>query len=212
MSNHWIRWECEACGRNVTIAAVIEPHWPSGLLHHRQGFCEACFAAHATDFFLIDDSVHAQASDLRTALGERLCERIPRMPGRPKERFLTLGLPDAAARAGAVAWSEYQAALQAKRNNKRSRAWHEIQEMVTACLLPPLTLLTDDERTLLENLAGPTARRENSAMLLTEKSHGESDDGGIGTALDGEHGVFFVVNEGIQIVRPQPDDRERDGE
>ena len=206
MSNHWITWQCVACENHVTIAWIVEPGWPSGLNHLRSGLCGECFPAHAAEFFVIDEAVEAQMRELTGALGERIVEKVPAMEGRPKERFLALGLSDAAARAAAEAWSALRGSLDAR--NKRARAARDghLQRVASACLEAGFTLLTPVESELLSRLGGKTVTLQDSAQvpLLVGTPHVPSslaprEDT---PPIEGEHGSFYVLGEEIQLIVP----------
>jgi hypothetical protein len=206
MSNHWITWQCVACENHVTIAWIVEPGWPSGLNHLRSSLCGECFPAHSAEFFVIDEGVKAQMRELTGAVGERIVEKVPAMEGRPKERFLALGLSDTAARAAAEAWSELRGSLDGR--SKRARAAREgnLQRVASACLEAGFTLLTPIESELLSRLAGKTVSLQDSALvqLLVGTPHVPSSLAPRESTppIEGEHGLFYVLGEEIQLIVP----------
>lgn len=206
MSNRWITWNCSACERHVTIWWIVEPGWPSGLQHDRMGFCDQCFARHGGDVFVVDDEVRTQLDALTAALAERLVARVSSMDGRPKERFLALGLSDPAARSAAEAWSELRGALAAKNKRTQASAGDHLNRLVMSCLEPSLSVLTEAEAELLRALSGKTATVQDSAQvaLLVGTPHAPNSLASRGDEppLDGAHGVFFVLREDVRIVVP----------
>lgn len=206
MSNRWITWSCSACERHVTILWILEPGWPSGLQHDRMGLCDQCFARHGDDVFVVDDEVRARLDALTAALAERVVARVSSMEGRPKERFLALGLSDLAARSAAEAWAELRGALAAKNKRTQAGAGEHLNRLVMSCLEPSLSLLTEAEAELLRGLGGRTATVQDSAQvpLLVGTPHVPNSlaERGDEPPFDGAHGVFFVLREEVRIVVP----------
>jgi hypothetical protein len=212
MSNRWITWHCIACPRRVTVAWVVEPGWPSGVVHERASYCAGCFAKLGVECLVVDDAVRARHAALVEAVAERLRACVPTLAGRPKERFLALGLSDAGARAAAEAWGRLQTALDSKKKRARADADVHLRDAAMASLEPALTVLEPAEAELLRRLVGPTATPEDSAAvpLLVGTPHVPASLARRGEEppVEGEHGVFYVLGEERRIMVPPDAGRE----
>lgn len=201
MSNHWVVWRCNACDKTVSLPWIVDPRWPGGVAHSRVGFCEACFEKHGTGLFLRDAAVEGRRWSLLDSLAVRATERIPLMTGRPKERFMALGLADERARAAAVAWSELQGAKAARNKHKRSQAPEFAARIAASCLDANCSLLEGNESDFVRCLQGPCVWREDTATfapvgrprvlpsIIGLLSNRRDDADAI------EHGVFYVTTD-----------------
>ena len=206
MSNHWINWVCLSCERQLLIRWLVEPGWPSGLVHRREGWCATCFEGLAERPFVIDEEVTAAINALRARLSEVIPRHVAAMEGRPKERFLSLGLDDISARTAAEAYSQAHNSASAHGKRKQSEAVGFIFAAAEACMRPGCTLLLEVEQVLLQKLDGPCVTIENSQAFSTMVGNPHVPqsliDHGIAEPLEGSHDCFYVAEEHVQINLP----------
>lgn len=206
MSNHWIRWRCQACTKSVTVSWIVQPGWPSGIVHERSGFCQECFREVAEDYFVHDEAVDARLQELSSMLAERVLGAFDKLEGRPKERFLALGLDESGARGAAQALAEYRGALSARNRWKRDQAGTHLSKMAAHCMRTSCTLLRADESALLASLTGKTVTPQDTSRvpLLVGNPHvpGGLQQQGSARVLDGKHDVFYVTQEAVGVVVP----------
>lgn len=209
MSNHWIEWTCVDCERRVFLQWIVEPGWPSGIVHHRTSWCEACFEKILEPPFVVTEAVTEALHIMRARLCEDVFAHVDAMTGRPKERFLELGLDEKSARAAAEAFSLAKGASGARRKSRRDEELKHRDAMVSACLQHvDFPLLTAKDRELIRALAGPHVIVEDTSQFRPSRRYSrapqeqEPSDRDLVPPLVGEHGRFYVATEQFTIRLP----------
>lgn len=140
-------WRCSACSLRVDV-----PCGRPDLMGERVGFCEACFAKHGAGLFVRDDEVEQRLQAIRTRLLPRILEQVAMRVGKPKPRFVELGLSDQRARAAADAWGALQMARLKPEHTRVQAAATCERALVDACLEASFGLLDPAEAELLRKL------------------------------------------------------------